>query len=77
LSYRSNQEDVGKVFKVLIEGNSKKSENDWSGRSSQNKMMVFSKGNYDLNKGSYADVLVKSATGATLIGEIILNGATN
>jgi tRNA-2-methylthio-N6-dimethylallyladenosine synthase len=71
LSQESNKKDIGKTFKVLIEGNSKKSDNDWSGRSSQNKMVVFSKGNYQLKKGDYADVKITSATGATLIGEIV------
>ena len=61
---------VGKTFKVLIEGNSKKSENDWAGRTTQNKMMVFAKGDFNLKKGDYVDVKVISATGATLIGEI-------
>ena len=44
LSYESNKKDVGKTFKVLIEGNSKKSETEWKGRNSQNKMIVFPKG---------------------------------
>ncbi len=71
LSQQSNQKDIGKTFKVLIEGNSKKSEADWAGRSSQNKVVVFPKSSYQLNKGDYAMVKIISATGATLIGEII------
>ncbi len=71
LSQESNQRDIGKTFKVLIEGNSKKSEHDWAGRSSQNKVVVFSKGNYLSSKGNYAMVKVHAATGATLIGEIV------
>ena len=71
MSYQSNLRDIGKTFKVLIEGDSRKSENDWSGRSSQNKVIVFPKGSSDLCKGDYANVRVNSATGATLIGEII------
>ena len=73
MSYQSNMQDIGKTFKVLIEGNSKKSESDWAGRNSQNKVIVFSKGNYDMSAGDYADVRVNSATGATLIGEIVQN----
>jgi tRNA-2-methylthio-N6-dimethylallyladenosine synthase len=69
LSQQSNFSDIGKTFKVLIEGNSKKSENDWSGKSSQNKVIVFPKtGQYA--KGEYVQVKVTSATGATLIGAI-------
>ena len=71
MSQQSNQADIGKTFKVLIEGNSKKSENDWAGRSSQNKVVVFAKGSYKANKGDYVDVKINSATGATLIGEIV------
>ena len=71
LSQESNKKDIGKTFKVLIEGNSKKSEHDWAGRSSQNKVVVFPKGSYQLSKGDYAMVKVYAATGATLIGEIV------
>jgi tRNA-2-methylthio-N6-dimethylallyladenosine synthase len=71
ISQQSNLHDIGKTFKVLIEGNSRKSENDWAGRSSQNKVVVFPKGNWNLNKGDYATVKVTTATGATLIGEIV------
>jgi tRNA-2-methylthio-N6-dimethylallyladenosine synthase len=73
LSYQGNLSDIGKAFKVLIEGNSKKSQDDWAGRSSQNKVIVFPKGSHHFNKGDYANVRVNSATGATLIGEIIQN----
>ena len=44
LSQESNKSDVGKTFKVLIEGDSKKSSSDWMGRNSQNKVVVFPKG---------------------------------
>ncbi len=72
ISQESNQGDIGKTFKVLIEGNSKKSANNWAGRNSQNKVVVFPKSYYQLNKGDYAMVKVSAATGATLIGEMIL-----
>ena len=71
LSYESNKKDVGKTFKVLIEGNSKKSDVDWMGRSSQNKVIVFPKGNYNYKKGDYAFVKVNDFTQATLIGEAV------
>ncbi|OQP62729.1 tRNA (N6-isopentenyl adenosine(37)-C2)-methylthiotransferase MiaB [Niastella vici] len=70
LSRESNQHDVGKTFKVLIEGNSKKSDQDWMGRNSQNKVVVFPKENYPLNKGNYVMVKVYDCTGATLLGKI-------
>ena len=68
ISYRA---DIGKTFEVLIEGNSKKSGQDWSGRNTQNKVIVFPKAGYDLKKGDYVQVRVKDATSATLIGEIV------
>lgn len=70
-SAKSYKNDIGKTFEVLIEGDSKKSENDWCGRNSQNKMIVFPKGNYNLNKGDYVHVQVNDATSATLLGEIV------
>lgn len=70
LSRESNLQDLGKTFKVLIEGNSKRSDQDWMGRTSQNKVVVFPKEQYPLNKGSYVMVKVYDCTGATLIGKI-------
>lgn len=70
-SRESYKNDIGKTFEVLIEGHSKKSEQDWCGRNSQNKMMVFPKGDYQLKKGDYVMVKVNDATSATLLGEIV------
>ncbi len=71
LSQQSNKEDVGKSFKVLIESTSKRSEADWMGRNSQNKVVVFAKGNADYKPGDYVMVKVTSSTQATLLGEIV------
>jgi tRNA-2-methylthio-N6-dimethylallyladenosine synthase len=62
------QKEVGKTAKVLIEGNSKKSDMHWAGRSDNNKVVVFAKTNGGLTKGSYADVLITECTAGTLIG---------
>lgn len=70
-SRESYTNDIGKTFEVLIEGNSKRSEQDWSGRNSQNKMVVFPKEGYDLKKGDYATVKIENATQATLLGRIV------
>jgi tRNA-2-methylthio-N6-dimethylallyladenosine synthase len=70
LSLESNRKDIGKTFKVLIEGNSKKSEREWMGRTSQNKVLVFPKLGHKANKGDYVFVRVNECTGATLKGEI-------
>lgn len=66
-SLKSMQKEVGKVLKVLIEGNSKKSEDHWYGRSDNNKVVVFPKEGI-LNKGDYALVKIESCTAGTLIG---------
>jgi len=71
LSLQSNQNDIDKVFKVLIEGDSKRSSNDWKGRSSQNKLIVFPKNNMPLQKGDYVMVKINDCTQTTLLGEII------
>lgn len=69
LSLESNQRDIGKIFKVLIEGESKRSDADWMGRNTQNKVIVFPKGNNELKKGDYVMVKVTGCTQATLLGE--------
>jgi tRNA-2-methylthio-N6-dimethylallyladenosine synthase len=71
LSYKSYQQDIGKTFKILIEGESKKSDMDWKGRNSQNKMVVFPKGNFNNKKGDYVFVNVTRNTQGTLLGEIV------
>lgn len=63
--------DIGKTFEVLIENTSKRSTEHWSGRNTQNKVIVFPKGNYNLNKGDYVMVKVNATTGATLQGEVV------
>lgn len=63
------QKAVGKTFKVLIEGVSKKNDNELFGRNSQNTVVVFPKGNH--KKGEYVNVAVKRCTATTLIGEVV------
>jgi len=70
LSNESNKKDVGKIFEVLIEGNSKKSTEDWMGRNSQNKVIVFPKGDHGFKKGDYVNVLVTDFTKGTLLGTV-------
>ncbi len=67
LSHKSNLKDVGKVFEVLVEGTSKKSKEQLSGRNSQNKVVVFPK--KDFKVGDYVLVKITDCTTATLIGE--------
>lgn len=72
LSLQSNLRDIGKVFTILIEGDSKKNDREWKGRSSQNKVIVFPKSaNTALGKGSYAQVKITECSQATLRGELV------
>jgi tRNA-2-methylthio-N6-dimethylallyladenosine synthase len=72
LSFESNRRDVGKVFEVLIEGESKRSDQQWMGRSSQYKVMVFDKSvNHTHQKGDYVMVKVDDFTQATLLCTIV------
>jgi len=72
LSGNSKKQDVGKVLEVLAEGPSKRSLLHLSGRTSQNKVVVFPRG--DAMPGDYVDVLIEKCTSATLIGRIISPG---
>lgn len=69
LSAQAKKNDVGKVYEVLIEGFSKRSDEYLSGRTSQNKVVVFP--GYNLKKGEYVKVLIERCTSATLIGKSI------
>ncbi len=65
LSLNSNRADIGKEFEVLVEGVSKRSNEQMVGRTSQNKTAVFPKG--DAKVGDTVKVVVDDATSATLI----------
>ena len=64
-----NKADVGKVYKVLIEGTSKRSDEYLQGRNTANKVVVFPKGTH--RKGAYVHVRVSDCTAATLFGEVV------
>lgn len=66
LSLESNERDVGKSFEVLIEGYSKRSRDDFFGRTQQNKVIVFPKGDNQI--GKLVTVRVERVTSATMIG---------
>ena len=69
LSLESNLRDVGKEFEVLAEGRSKRSEEQLVGHTSQNKAVVFPRG--DHKKGDLVRVRIISASSATLHGELV------
>lgn len=66
--YRTEQH-LGKIEEVLIEKASKRSDKHWSGRNSQNTVVIFEKGSY--NVGDFVNVKIKDCTSATLIGEAV------
>lgn len=68
-SHYRTQQHLGKTEEVLIEGTSKKSDEHWMGRNSQNTVVVFPKENYKV--GEFVNVTIKDCTSATLIGEAV------
>ena len=73
-AYRTKQ-FVGKTVEVLIEKESKKSNQDWSGRNSQSITVVFPKENYKV--GEFVNVKITNCTSGTLIGEAVGYSAMN
>ena len=68
LSLESNRRDLGKTFRVLVEGPSKRNPAELCGRNSQNKMCVWP--DTDHKAGDFVDVVVKDCTQATLLCSI-------
>ena len=69
-SHYRTKEFVGKTMEILIEGDSKKSDQHWKGRNTQNTMAIFPKtGNEKI--GDFVTVKINDCTSATLLGEII------
>ncbi|MBR3528347.1 MAG: tRNA (N6-isopentenyl adenosine(37)-C2)-methylthiotransferase MiaB [Bacteroidales bacterium] len=68
IALENNQKEVGKTFEVLVEGVSHRSDQQLFGRNSQNKVIVFDRG--DIQPGQYVNVRVTRCTAATLIGEL-------
>lgn len=66
--YRTKQH-LGKIEEVLIEGPSKKSDQHWMGRNSQNAVVIFAKENYKV--GEFVLVKITDCTSATLLGEAV------
>ena len=63
------QKEIGKTFKILVEGFSKKSEEQLQGRTDQNKVVIFAKEN--ILKGNYVYVKINDCTAGTLFGEVV------
>ena len=69
LGHASNLRDVGREFEVLVEGESKRDRNQLSGRTSQNKVVVFDRGDHGV--GDYVRVRITGCTPATLFGDVV------
>ena len=69
-----NRQFIGHEVEVLVEKVSKKSKNQWSGRTQQNSVVIFNKLYFKI--GDYVSVKINSATSATLLGEAISYGPT-
>lgn len=70
LGLASYRRDIGKEYEVLVEGASKRDADKLSGRTSQNKVVVFDRGTHEV--GDYVRVRITGCTAATLFGEEIL-----
>lgn len=69
LSRENNSKEVGKVFEILVEGFSKKSREQYFGRTEQNKVVIFDKKNHKI--GQFVKVRIDSYTTTSLLGEAI------
>jgi tRNA-2-methylthio-N6-dimethylallyladenosine synthase len=71
LSLKSNQNDVGKTFRILVDGESKKNTGFWKGRNDQNKVAVFEKKDHGIKIGDYVEVKITACTKGTLLGDFV------
>lgn len=69
IALENNRKEVGREYEVLVEGESHRSKEQLFGRNSQNKVLVFDRG--DAQTGTYRRVKVESCTAATLIGSLV------
>lgn len=69
ISLERNRLDIGKIHEVLIEGTSKRSDEQLQGRNTANKVVIFPRGQQQ--KGDYVKVKVNDCTAATLFGEVV------
>ena len=68
LSLESNKRDIGKTFEVLVEGYSKRSRDDFFGRTSQNKVVIFPKSGKKI--GDLVNVKIEKVSAATMVGVV-------
>ena len=71
IALENNQQEIGKTYEVLVEGESHRSKEQLFGRNSQNKVIVFDR--HDVQPGQFVRVKVVRCTAATLIGELVVD----
>lgn len=69
ISFELNQPLIGTLQQILVEGPSKKSDDEWTGRTDANKTVVFPRNGE--RAGEYLDILIERANSATLFGKPI------
>ena len=70
-SLERNRREVGKVLEVLVEGNTKKSDSQWQGRTDSNKMVILvGRDGMNMKPGMYVNVKIKDCSSASLFGDI-------
>ncbi len=74
MSLNINRAAIGSVERILLEGPSKRSDDEWMGRTDANKSVVVARGDFAV--GDYVDVRITASTSATLFGELLTTTAS-
>lgn len=75
ISFKKNNEEIGRNYQILVEGESRKSSNDWCGRTDTNKMVIFPRNGTTV--GTYLDIQIERANSATLFGKPVKEGKSS
>lgn len=73
ISREKNEEEIGRIFEILVEAPSKKNILEWAGRTDTNKLVIFNNKEKKYKQGDLIKIKVIRSTGATLFGEVINN----
>ncbi len=71
ISKENNQNELGRIHEVMVEGESKKSKLQWQGRSDTNKVVIFDNPQLKYTTGDFIKCKISGSTSATLFGEVI------
>lgn len=70
ISKEINSSEKGNILEVLVESPSKRNKNEWMGRSSSNKVVIFPNEDDKYKTGDYVNIKIKRSTSASLFGEV-------